>query len=79
MNQYDIPWAPVFGNHDNESMKGVDWQCEQLKRAKKCLFLQRELTGNGNYTVGIRKGNELKRVFFMLDSNGCKVNAAKSC
>ncbi len=78
MNQYDIPWAPVFGNHDNESMKGVDWQCEQLKHAKKCLFLQRELTGNGNYTVGIRKGNEFKRVFFMLDSNGCKGMSEKS-
>lgn len=71
MDSFGIPWAPVFGNHDNESNMGVDWQCEQFENAKYCLFKQRELTGNGNYTVGIKQGNALKRVFFMLDSNGC--------
>ena len=68
---YKIPWAPVFGNHDNESKMGVDWQCDQLEAAEYCLFLQRTLTGNGNYTVGIKQGEKLTRVFFMLDSNGC--------
>ena len=71
MESFNIPWAPVFGNHDNESYKGIDWQCEQLEAAKNCLFLQRTLTGNGNYTVGIEQGGKLTRVFFMLDSNGC--------
>ena len=71
MESYKIPWAPVFGNHDNESYMGVDWQCEQLEAAEYCLFLQRELTGNGNYTVGLKQGDKLTRVFFMLDSNGC--------
>lgn len=28
MEEFGIPWAPVFGNHENESKKGVDWQCE---------------------------------------------------
>ncbi len=71
MESFGIPWAPVFGNHENESAMGVDWQCEQFVKAEHCLFKQRELTGNGNYTVGIRQGGEVKRVFFMLDSNGC--------
>lgn len=71
MESFGIPWAPVFGNHDNESYMGVDWQCDQLEAAEHCLFLQRDMTGNGNYTVGIRQGNDLTRVFFMLDSNGC--------
>ena len=71
MESLRIPWAPVFGNHENESTMGVDWQCQQLEAAEYCLFKQRELTGNGNYTVGISQGGELKRVFFMLDSNGC--------
>ena len=71
MESFDIPWAPVFGNHENESKKGVDWQCEQFVNAENCLFVQRSLTGNGNYTVGIEQGGKLKRVFFMLDSNGC--------
>lgn len=71
MESFEIPWAPIFGNHDNESYMGVDWQCEKLEDAEHCLFLQRELTGNGNYTVGIKQGDKLTRVFFMLDSNGC--------
>lgn len=70
MDSLKVPWAPIFGNHEIESKKGVNWQCQQLKNAKYCLFKQRDLTGNGNYTVGIEQGGVLTRVFFMLDSNG---------
>jgi hypothetical protein len=49
---------------------GVDWQCEQLMNAENCLFKQRTLTGNCNYSVAITQGGEIKRVFYMLDSNG---------
>ena len=71
MDSFKIPWAPVFGNHDNESYKGADWQCDRLENSDYCLFKQRELTGNGNYTVGLKQDGEYRRVFFMLDSNGC--------
>ncbi len=71
MESFGIPWAPVFGNHDGETEMGVDWICENLENAPNCLFKQRTLSGNGNYTVGLVQGGELKRVFFMLDSNGC--------
>ena len=70
MDSFDIPWAPIFGNHDNESNMGVDWQCEQLMNAKNCLFMQRTLTGNCNYSVAIAQGGKITRVFYMLDSNG---------
>lgn len=72
------PWAPVFGNHDNESFMGADWQCRLLEAAEHCLFRQRALTGNGNYTVGIVQGGKLLRVFFLLDSNGCGVASPRS-
>ena len=71
MDSFKIPWAPVFGNHDNESNMGVDWQCEQYENSEYCLFDQKELTGNGNYSVALTQGGEVKRVFYMLDSNGC--------
>ncbi len=69
MDSFQIPWAPIFGNHDAGSKMGIDWMCDQLESAEYCLFMQRELTGNSNYTVGIRQGDRLQRVFFMLDSN----------
>lgn len=78
MEGLGVPWAPVFGNHDNESAKGADWQCARFEEAEHCLFKQRTLAGNGNYTVGIRQSGELKRIFFMLDSNGCAGMSAAS-
>ena len=68
---FGIPWAPVYGNHDNESHIGVLWQNELLENSEYCLFKTGEVTGNGNYTVGIRQNGKLTRVFFMMDSNGC--------
>ena len=70
MDSLGVPWAPVFGNHEAESKKGIKWQCEQFEKSKYCLFKTRELTGFGNYSVGIVQGDELLRVFYMMDSNG---------
>ena len=72
MDTLKIPWAPVFGNHDNESARGVDWQCAVLKKSKNCIFKRGRVTGNSNYTIGIAVEGELVRVMYMLDSNGAK-------
>lgn len=78
MDSFEIPWAPVFGNHENESAMGSDWQSQQLENAQYCLFKQRQLTGNGNYSVAIRQNGVLTRIFYMLDSNGCSNMSAES-
>ena len=68
----EIPWAPVFGNHDNESAKGTDWQCEQFEEAEHCYFVRRENLGNnGSYSIGFTVGGTLVRVLYMLDAGGC--------
>ena len=72
MDSFKIPWAPVFGNHDNESRKGVDWQCARLKRSAYCLFERGNVSGNSNYSVGIAIKDDLIRVIHLVDSNGCK-------
>lgn len=71
MDSFKIPWAPVFGNHDNESQMGIDWQCRQFEDAKYSIFARGDVFGNGNYSIGLRKNGELKRVVYMMDSNGC--------
>lgn len=71
MDSLEIPWAPVFGNHDNESLRGVTWQCEQFEKSRNCLFKRGEVSGNSNYTVGIAIGDKLVRVLHMVDTNGC--------
>ena len=79
MDSLQIPWAPIFGNHDNESAKGVEWQCEQLMNSTYCLFNQRHegVGGNGNYSIGLARNGQLEKAIYMLDSNGCG-NVAKS-
>ena len=71
MDSFRIPWAPVFGNHDNEAKIGVTWQCERFESSEYCLFKRGAVSGNGNYTVGLAVGDKLVRVIHMLDSNGC--------
>ena len=71
MDSFCIPWACVFGNHDNESHKGVEWQCDLLENTRYGMFKRGNVSGNGNYTVGICVGNEIVRVLHMLDSHGC--------
>jgi predicted MPP superfamily phosphohydrolase len=70
MESLKVPYAPVFGNHEADSKMGVDWQCAQFENAKNCLFKQRTLTGNGNYSVGIAQNGKLLRVFYLMDTNG---------
>jgi len=65
-----IPWAPIFGNHDNESKMGVSWQCKVFESANNCLFKQNTITGNGNYRIGITHNNKLIKIIYMMDSNG---------
>ncbi len=78
MDSFGIPWAPVYGNHDAESNMGVLWQNEQLEKAEHCLFKAGDMTGNGNYTVGIRQNGKLTRVFFMMDTHGCNLPSQAS-
>lgn len=71
MDSFGIPWAPVFGNHDNESKMGVDWQCEQFEKSEYCVFERGKVSGNGNYTIGLVQNGELIRAMHMIDSHGC--------
>ncbi len=72
MDGYRIPWAPIFGNHDNETAIGVSGQCAKFAASKYCIFNRRnEIGGNGNYSIGISVKGEIQRTVFMMDTNGC--------
>lgn len=72
MESYKIPWAPILGNHEQETTLGTAWMCEQFVNAPYCLFNRRhEVGGNGNYSIGLAVNGELQRTIFMLDSRLC--------
>jgi len=72
MDTLHIPWALTFGNHDNESAKGVLWQIEVLKKSKYCLFNRGNVTGNSNYNIVLEQDGKYKYIVYLLDTNGCK-------
>lgn len=82
IESYNIPWTLTFGNHDNETRKGVAWTCEQYQNAAHCMFKRgpvvreedgREIftaEGNGNFNIAITQGGKLTEVVWLMDSNG---------
>lgn len=71
MDSFGIPWAPVYGNHDNEARVGVDWQNARFEASPLCLFKKGSAAGNGNYSVLITREGVPSRVLYMMDSGGC--------
>lgn len=81
MESYGIPWTLVFGNHDNETRKGVEWTCQQYINAEHCLFYRGDTEvidgveylkaeGNGNFNIAITQGGKLTEIIWLMDSNG---------
>ncbi len=70
MDSLCIPWAPVYGNHDTASAKGVLWQNAQFENAVFCLFKAGSITGNGNYTVLLTQDRKPVRILYLLDTGG---------
>ena len=73
MDSFETPWAVCFGNHDNESNKGVLWQCKQLASAEYGIFKRGHVTGNSNYNIVLRQDGEIKNTVFLFDTHGCRV------
>lgn len=79
-----IYWAPVFGNHDNDSnseySQWVDpeypeWyarkQCQYLEGAEYCLFRTRaNISGYSNYSIAVEQNGTILRSIFMMDTHG---------
>lgn len=78
MDSFGVPWAPVYGNHDNESLRGVEWQNRRLEASPLCLFKQGSVTGNGNYSVLLTQNGAPLRALYMMDSGGCMGSPSES-
>lgn len=65
-----IPWAPIFGNHDDEGKAKINWQGDRFEEAEHCLFSKgpNNLYGVGNYAINIKEGDKYIQTLFMLDN-----------
>ena len=71
MDSFGIPWAPVYGNHDNETYIGIEKQNAMYENSKHGIFKKGNVFGNGNYSIAIKQGEKIIRTICMMDSNGC--------
>ena len=71
IDSFDIPWAPVFGNHDNQGgEEKVKKAAEILTEGGKCLLVKgEEGLGWGNYVLGIEEEGRLIHGIILMDSH----------
>lgn len=71
MDNYKIPWAPVYGNHDNEiPTNSLNWQTDKYMESEYCLMQKgpSNLYGCGNYVINITEDSNPVYSLFMLDN-----------
>jgi hypothetical protein len=72
---FRIPWAPVFGNHDDESNMDLNYIADAFLRCPHCIFKKNDpAMGTGNYIINIIEENRLVESVFMMDSHHSQAN-----
>lgn len=77
MDSFQVPWAPVFGNHDAEiPTNSKNWQADQYLKSEYCLFQKgpSNLYGCGNYVVNITENNVPVYTLVLLDNGEYTTN-----
>lgn len=75
MEQFEIPWAPIFGNHDYEGRADKAKLAEIYEASEHCLFKSgpEGMNGMGNYIVNLTRNGEVVYSLFMLDDGQFRV------
>lgn len=69
MDSFEIPWAPVLGNHDPNSAVPMEELCRALENSEYCLFKTGNLSDRyGNYRYDLSIGGETVRSLIFMDS-----------
>ena len=71
LDGFDIPWAPVFGNHDIQGgLEPLEKAAKIMTARGKCLFEEGDRSlGFGNYTIVIEQNGKPLHGLLMMDSH----------
>lgn len=59
MDSLGVPWAPVFGNHDDEGNCDLNYLADIMVKSKYCLLKKGDARmGCGNYVVNVAERND---------------------
>ena len=77
MESFGVPWAPVFGNHDDETNCDLNFLADTMMKSPHCLMQKGdERMGVGNYIINVvEEGTEnIVESIFMMDSHHSQPN-----
>ncbi|MBQ4353817.1 MAG: metallophosphoesterase [Clostridia bacterium] len=71
IDSFGIPWAPVWGNHDNQDGPAfIDSIADLYMTYKNCLYEKGDpALGNGNYIIAIEENGKIIEGIFMIDAH----------
>ncbi len=71
MDSLQIPWAPVWGNHDNQGgTEAIDAVVERFMDAEYCIYEKGDAAlGNGNYVIAVEEDGMIVEGIIMMDSH----------
>lgn len=78
--EFDVPWAPILGNHDAESDVDANWIFDEYLKSKNIIFNYKEnanrnkdlakgpmnISGVGNYVINVKSANDSKIFHSMI-------------
>lgn len=71
LDSYDIPWAITWGNHDLQGDYDHFYLNDQVRKTKNALFVDYKddvLTGDTNYFIDLKEGDNVKYRLYIVDS-----------
>jgi len=73
IDSYNVPWAIVLGNHDEQCYFSIDWLTAYLNNyGSNCLFIDKQdddIFGNSNYAINLMDGDSIRYQIILMDSN----------
>lgn len=70
IDSFNIPWAPVMGNHDGQGCISEFWCSYLFDEAVNCLWkFGPEDMGHGNYIINITENGKVIHTLFMMDTH----------
>jgi hypothetical protein len=84
MESFGVPWAPVFGNHDDEANCDLNFLADVMMSGPHCLMKKGDpAMGVGNYIVNIaeKNGDGTDRIvesLFFMDSHHSQPNGRQT-
>ena len=74
LDSLGIPWAPIFGNHDDDGNCDLNYLADIMMSGENCLMKKgAPALGVGNYVVNIKQDEKIVHSLILMDSHDASV------